>query len=397
MAESARQLDSNQGPCNIALLLNSGHDHTRHIALGAVDYHRANRSVRIVGDGYRPLMSWERLDSFQGDGLIAVANSHQELYLLESSGIPFVLAGARFLRNDHLLVASNNKTIGRMAAEHMVSCGIKSFLFVGKLHWDDETLRKSGFQDALEAQSMECGICNVAIGSQPDGFDASIISDCLQNQIRFPVGVFCPNATIARATVLACQQLELTVPDKVSIVAVNNDQILCETSEPPLTSIVQHSRRIGFVAAQKLYQQLRENGNGDSQNFVEPLRISIRRSSDLMLVGNPLVESSLRFMRDNVTSDIEIQDVADHVNASRRTLELKFRETINSTPRQALLKMQLTIAKSLLFESEIPITQIALRSGFGSSQVFSSVFKKEFGMTPSQYRSDMKSGLSDCS
>ena len=91
-------------------------------------------------------------------------------------------------------------------------------------------------------------------------------------------------------------------------------------------------------------------------------------------------------MRDHVHSVIEIADIVKHVGVSRRTLELRFRESLKSSPHQELMRMRLELAKSLLLESEVSITKIALSSGFGSSQMFSTVFKKQLGMTPTQYR-----------
>ena len=140
----------------------------------------------------------------------------------------------------------------------------------------------------------------------------------------------------------------------------------------------------------KLLAQQLHAGAQAKQIFLPPIRLSVRRSSDLMIVGNDLVEAALRFIRDNAPDQIEITDIADHVDVSRRTLELKFREVLNSTPRQELLRMRLETAKSLLSESEISITEIALRAGFGGSQIFSTVFRKELGLTPTKYRADAR-------
>lgn len=379
--------------------MQAGHEHMRQIALGAVDFHRENPSVQIVGDGFNPLVSWARLDQFQGDGLIAIANSEEELERLKRNRVPFVLAGSRFLDKHVSVVASDNRAIGNMAARHLVSCGLKSFLFIGSRKWDDERLRFEGFQEFLVERNVEYTLGDFSEVDFPfrdttsyGSVELRSLVKILQENDHRPLGVFCPNSFIARATVHACHSLGLVVPDKVAVLAVNDDAILCETSEPPLSSIVQSSSQIGFHAARLLTEQLLD-GKSARHLFFPPRRLSVRRSTDVLMVGNETVERALRFMRDNAQSSIEITDIADHVGVSRRTLELKFRETLESTPRQELMRMRLDIARTLLTESEIPITQIALRSGFGGSQIFSTVFKKECGMTPTAFRAQTNTAI----
>ena len=128
--------------------------------------------------------------------------------------------------------------------------------------------------------------------------------------------------------------------------------------------------------------------------MLPPRRLTVRRSTDLLKVGDETVERALRFMRDAARQPLEITAIAKKIGVSRRTLELKFRSVLERTPRQELLRMRLDIAKSLLADSDIPISEIAVRSGFGSSQVFSSIFKKELGQTPTQYRGEARSRFS---
>jgi LacI family transcriptional regulator len=204
------------------------------------------------------------------------------------------------------------------------------------------------------------------------------------NGSKVPIGMFCPNSFIARAVIESAISVGATIPDDVALVAVNDDPLLCETTDPPLSAIVQDSIGIGFSAMEALVAKL--NGDQVSNQSLSPKRVSARRSSDVLMVGNEVVENALRHIRDNAHREMEISQIAEQVGVSRRTLEKKFRETIDSSPHQELLRMRMDLAKSLLIESNLSITQIALSSGFGSSQVFSTVFKKQSGVTPSQFR-----------
>ncbi len=376
----------------IGLLLRSDHAHHRQIALGAVEYHRANPSVQIIGENLLPLISWNHLADFQGDGLVAIANSKNELDRLQSSGVPYVLAGSRFLRPSELVVCSDNLAIGKLAAEHLLSCGLKNFLYVGGRNWDDERLRFDGFQNGLAESGFECESIELNELDFPFAKPIFELRDLeltgVHQAIKLsqePIGLFCPNSFIARAVMGTAISVGATIPDDVAVVAVNDDPLLCETTDPPLSAIAQDSIGIGFLSMETLVAKL--NGDNVGNRSLPPKRVSGRRSSDVLMVGNEFIESALRFIRDNAHHEIEISQIAKRSGVSRRTLEKRFRETLNSSPHQELLRMRMELAKSLLVDSNISITQIALRSGFGSSQVFSTVFKKQTGMTPSQYRS----------
>ena len=372
------------------MLLRSDHVHHRQIALGAVEFRRANPSVQIVGENLLPLITWNHLSDFQGDGLIAVVNSEEELDQLKSSGVPYVLAGSRFLRPGELVVCSDNLKIGKLASQHLVSCGLKNFLFVGGRKWDDERLRFDGFQNGLRESGFQCEAVELNELNFPftekheqRGLDLTEINSAI-NGFKEPIGMFCPNSFIARAVIESAISVGATIPDDVALVAVNDDPLLCETTDPPLSAIVQNSIGIGFSAMEALVAKL--NGDQVSNQALSPKRVSARRSSDVLIVGNEVVENALRHIRDNAHREMEISQIAEQVGVSRRTLEKKFRETIDSSPHQELLRMRMDLAKSLLIESNLSITQIALSSGFGSSQVFSTVFKKQSGVTPSQFR-----------
>ena len=67
-----------------------------------------------------------------------------------------------------------------------------------------------------------------------------------------PVGVIACNDVRGRQVINACKLAGLKVPDDVAIVGVDNDEVLCELSNPPLSSVVPDAHRIGYQGAQML-------------------------------------------------------------------------------------------------------------------------------------------------
>ena len=211
---------------SVGLLLRSDHVHDRQIAFGVVEYHRTNRDLRIVGEDFRPMISWTRLSDFSGDGLVAIANSEEQLQQLKDSKIPFVLAGSRFLDPNLTVVASDNHEIGRQAGSHLISCGLKEFLYIGSRKWDDERLRLDGFQSVLTASGFDCAISDfdekgagVSKGNERSQESIQKLAALLARS-KSPLGVFCPNSVAARKVLLAADSVGVTVPDHLAILAV---------------------------------------------------------------------------------------------------------------------------------------------------------------------------------
>ena len=76
----------------------------------------------------------------------------------------------------------------------------------------------------------------------------------------------------------------------------------------------------------------------------------------------------------------------DAVGISRATLERKFAACLQTTPRQAILRVQIDRVKCLLTESDCTLEQIAERTGYKTQSHLSVAFKRETGLTPGEYR-----------
>lgn len=78
--------------------------------------------------------------------------------------------------------------------------------------------------------------------------------------------------------------------------------------------------------------------------------------------------------------------MAHHCGLGRSTFPEYVKEISGDTPIRMLARARVAQAQSLLKQAELPITEIALQCGFGSSQHFATVFKNYTGLRPSDYR-----------
>ncbi|MBO7261232.1 MAG: response regulator [Bacteroidaceae bacterium] len=93
------------------------------------------------------------------------------------------------------------------------------------------------------------------------------------------------------------------------------------------------------------------------------------------------------FIKENISDqNLNIDKITNHMGVSRTTLFNKMSNLIGSSANKYIRRIRMDIAKDLLLKTDMTIGEIALKTGFTESQYFSTVFKQETGLTPSQFK-----------
>jgi LacI family transcriptional regulator len=178
----------------------------------------------------------------------------------------------------------------------------------------------------------------------------------------------------------------MVVPDEVSVVGVDDDQILCELSNPSLSSVVLSAEQGGYRAAELLDQQMKNPKLGAQCLEVEPLWVVSRQSTDVVAVEDQEVAAALRYIRQNARQPIGVKDVVSQVALSRRALEIRFERSLGRSIRTEIQRVRLVWVKQLLVETEMSVEKISNLVGFSSLSYLSKVFRRETDETLAQYR-----------
>ncbi|MBE6554338.1 MAG: helix-turn-helix transcriptional regulator [Ruminococcaceae bacterium] len=99
------------------------------------------------------------------------------------------------------------------------------------------------------------------------------------------------------------------------------------------------------------------------------------------------LESPIAYLREHFAEKLSLDEVARQSGMSVSSLEAKFKAMLGISPYQYLILLRLEYATKLLTETAYSVTEIASRCGYEYLFYFCNAFKKQFGMTPSQYRS----------
>lgn len=99
-----------------------------------------------------------------------------------------------------------------------------------------------------------------------------------------------------------------------------------------------------------------------------------------------VVARAQHFIEQHFGEEITVKYLAHLGNVSESSFNRKFKKELHTTPMEYLMGVRIEQAKKLLRRQEVPITQVALRCGFGSGSHLASSFRKMCHMTPSEYR-----------
>lgn len=187
-----------------------------------------------------------------------------------------------------------------------------------------------------------------------------------------------------------CRKLNLVIPEEVAIISVDNDEVLCELSDPPLSSVAPDSVRIGYEAATLLEKMMCGWKPPVKPIYVAPLGVISRRSTDVLAMDDHQLAKGVRFLRDHAFGNISVNDVALAAGMSRRVFERRFTAQMGRPPNAEVLRLRLERAKQLLIDTNWNLTEIAERTGFNHVEYFHTVFTKKTGLTPRQFRVGQK-------
>lgn len=292
------------------------------------------------------------------------------------------------------LVTSDETALAKMALDHFKDRGFRSFAFCGLPGAQFSDQRQEAFVSLLAKSGADCFVFrpmgerverNLVAAQSVAMMHEDDIGQWLSSLPK-PVALLACNDIRGRQVLNACRRFEIAVPDEVAVIGVDDDKEQCELADPPLTSISQATEKMGFAAAAILDRLILGATPAETVLAFPPKGIRLRQSTDSLAIQDKQVAMALHFIRNQVNTGINVQDVLDRVNMSRSTLERRFADVLGRTPKEEIMRLRLQHVKELLLDTDFTLETIAQLTGFVHTEYLPRSFKKSTGMTPTQFR-----------
>jgi len=339
-----------------------------------------------------------RLAAWKPDGIIARIGSSKLIQQIKRWGIPTVDVLGWHPVNGVPRFGSDRRKVVEVAIEHLRGRGLTELAYCGFAGLDFSDVRGTLFVEqavrrGLRAQSYKeprRSHAQLAILETERQFQPRRLAGWLESLPK-PVGLFACNDMCARQVLNACQEADIKVPDEIAVLGVDNDEVLCELSDPPLSSIQLNNETIGYEAAALLERMLRGAKAVGKEFRFSPRRVVARRSSETLAISDRDVADALRLIREQACRGLTVAEVLDRVGMSASTLKRRFAAILQRSPKAEIHRVQLERAKELLATGNLPLARVAELAGFANVEWFSKLFHRKTGYPPGQYRRTVQS------
>lgn len=385
-----------RAPLNILLQLDHAYDFSNRITAGVGRYLAENPGWRVHIRTVTPDWTPSPEDPVHWDGMITHILSREHAERINQSGIAAVNVSGR--ADTTGLLPSILTDFGRaaeMAVAFLVERGYRSFATWMPAGRSSHTgITYDRFEHVLESQGHPCRRLDRELPDWPMRTSRHQIPTADEiNATRAILTSLAPQTAIlvaidpwAQSILDAAEAEGLAIPEDLAVIGIGDDRHFTELAHPQVTSVNMDFQKRGFIAIETLRHLIEGQKHSLDTHWLEPRGVIERASTRLLPSDDPEVLKAMRFIRENASEPIGVEDVMDAVTCSRRTLEHRFEQELGSSIHDEIWKAHVEFARRMLAETDVQLVDVAIRSGFASRSTFSNVFKSRTGLTPSQYR-----------
>ena len=371
----------------VILLIDCASEHDRKLLRGMMRYskengpwrfYRLSPDSRLGEDREEWILQWAK--QWKADAIIGRWDD-RKMNLLDQLDIPVVLQNNRSRSDVFSNLTGDYDSTGRMAAQYFRKKLFTEYAFFGikDIVWSEE--RCKGYEDEIAKYNGH--FHSYMEGTSGD--DRDKIVEWLE-KLPKPVALFCCDDAHAQFVTETCKISGIRVPEDIAILGVDDDELLCGISDPPISSIDMDVERGGYMTCKLLHQQILSGSKEPFDVWITPLGIKERASTSILNVKDPHVLKMIRHIDNNYSLDIKMEDILKIVPLSRRSIEMRFKKATGYTIYQYLLNVRVEHFAYLLTTTHRSYVDIAYEVGFRDLSNVSRTFRKYKGCTPLEYR-----------
>jgi LacI family transcriptional regulator len=377
----------------VALLVESSRSYGRELLMGIARYLRIHGHWSVEFEESEPWVKVpEWFDRWKWDGVIARVQTPAIARAVGALGVPVVDLSGCLPDSPFPTIRSDETTVGRMAAEHLLGRGFQRFAFCGLNGFDWSDRRRAAFEERVAAAGFHCEMFDATTRRNStrdhDEHGKRFEQDLKRWLESLPeqTGLMACNDSRGRQVLNCCRELGVAVPDALAVIGVDKDEVLCELSSLPLSSVILNAQQIGYEAAALLDRLMAGESAPETPVLVKPIGVAERHSTDVLAIADRQIAAALKYIREHACDGVDVDSLLRAVPLSRSVLERRFSQILGSSPKTEILRVRLGRVCQLLAESDLSLAQVAEKVGFDHPEYMSRLFRKKMGVTPGEFR-----------
>ncbi len=292
------------------------------------------------------------------------------------------------------IVAASTPEVFNLCLDHFSGNGLVNFALFEAVSAEGASENEDQFRQLLRDHPghSSCLSCEIEIDEllqAPKGKMLKQIGAWLKSLPK-PVGVFSSTPHSAAYLVRVCQHFGLAIPQEIQVIGADalDESLECT---PHLTSIHLPSERIGAAALKMTIKLLLGEKPEPKLQRVNGSFLTPQGSTGVLPARLSDISAAIAYIESHATQGATVDDVLRQTQCvCRMTFYHEFKEKTGDLPARYIRHVRIKAACQLLSTTELEIIRIAELAGFSGSSYFAQVFRRDVGMTPSQYRMSRK-------
>lgn len=382
----------------ILLLIDYSSEFSRRLMRGLIRYSKDNGpfifyrlpSYYKTLYGKDGIVEWAK--EWDSDAIIALWDHDEDESRLKQLDIPILLQNYKDRSSYYSNLTGDYYGTGAMAAKFFIQRKFQNFAFYGNkgVVWSRE--RAHGYKSEVEKIGGNYFYFESENLRGGEWTASHVLLDKWLLSLPKPVALFACDDNFALQVSEICKMNNIKIPQDVSLLGVDNDDLICNLSDPPISSIVLDVEKGGYEAGRLIHQLIRKERTEPFNIVINPTRFELRQSTELYNIQDEYINKIVKHLVDNFNTDISIDDLSQIVPLSRRNLEIKFKNEMGTSIYQFILELRIDHFSNLLLTTDRSLFDLALESGFNDCKNISRIFKKFKGATPVEFREKWKDG-----
>jgi len=306
-------------------------------------------------------------------------------------GIPTITMSLSEDYPETVNIITDEVNVGETTAQYLLNLGFRNFAYCGY----DETLwsrnRCKNFCRKIQESGHEVHVYQSPRKKQDRIWaqEESLVIEWISSLPK-PVGMMACNDDRGIEVLQACKLAGVSVPEDIAVIGVDNDELICELSDPTLTSVALNVEKAGYNAAELMDHMVQGKSIDRQLLLVQATHIVTRESTDILTIQDEEVTEALKYIRMHAKSNIQVDDVVQNAGISRRGLYKKFQQTLGRSVFDEITRVRIEQISNMLLETNMNVSQIAHAMNFSGPEKLDRYFQRLNGMTPLAYRKKHK-------